>query len=191
MLLEYADRGALQEACDKGVFQVDGAPSAPAILRTALEIAEGMAFLHDRGIVHSDLTGGNILLASAEDAPHGVTTKVADFGLSREMDARSKVETRTYGTVTHMPPELLESGIISKAADGWSFGVLLWEMWHGCRAWASLNHAQVINAVAVAHEQLRFDAAAPRGIVELAAACMSRFPNERPTFHQAPLLSII
>lgn len=40
--------------------------------------------------------------------------KVADFGLSRTMDVRSKIKTRTYGTITHMPPETLISGIISK-----------------------------------------------------------------------------
>ena len=30
------------------------------------------------------------------------------------------------GTVTHMPPELLESGVLSRACDVWSFGILLW-----------------------------------------------------------------
>jgi serine/threonine protein kinase len=35
------------------------------------------------------------------------------------------------GTITHMPPETLEHGIISKAADVYSFGVLLWQV-GGC-----------------------------------------------------------
>ena len=47
-------------------------------------------------------------------APHGITAKVADFGLSREMHCRSRVETRTCGTITHMPPELLSSDVVSK-----------------------------------------------------------------------------
>ena len=42
-----------------------GAPRMEAILRTALEVAEGMGYLHARGIVHGDLTGANILLQSA------------------------------------------------------------------------------------------------------------------------------
>lgn len=44
--------------------------------------------------------------------------QVADFGLSRTMDVRSKIKTRTYGTITHMPPETLISGIISKVIGG-------------------------------------------------------------------------
>ena len=38
--------------------------------------------------------------------------------------------------VTHMPPELLAEGKISKAADVYSFGVMLWEMYVGERPWA-------------------------------------------------------
>lgn len=37
-----------------------------AMLRTCAEVAEGMAYLHARGIVHGDLTGSNVLLQSKE-----------------------------------------------------------------------------------------------------------------------------
>ena len=56
--------------------------------------------------------------------------QVADFGLSRQASS-STVDTDTYGTVTHMPPELLMEGKLSKAADVYAFGVLLWEMYTG------------------------------------------------------------
>ncbi len=42
----------------------DGELDLPAVLATAAEIAAGMSYLHARGIVHGDLTGANILLAS-------------------------------------------------------------------------------------------------------------------------------
>ena len=89
---------------------------------------------------------GNILLTSGgTQNPHGFCAKVSDFGLARDMDLVSRVETKTTGgpllsaeaepaiklvagfhaslftklpvaagTVTHMPPELLSDGIISK-----------------------------------------------------------------------------
>jgi len=50
---------------------------------------------------------------------------VSDFGLARDMDVLSKIETKTTGTVTHMAPEVLSRGVVSKAADVFSFGVLL------------------------------------------------------------------
>ena len=56
--------------------------------------------------------------------------QVADFGLSRQSSS-STVDTDTYGTVTHMPPELLMEGKLTKSADVYAFGVLLWEMYTG------------------------------------------------------------
>lgn len=66
--------------------------------------------------------------ASAVLGGRGFVAKISDFGLSRPLEQKSKVITKTYGTITHMPPELLEQGIISKAADVYSFGVLLWQV---------------------------------------------------------------
>ena len=104
----------VQEASDKGFFRAGGQPNLKSIIAAAADVAAGMAFLHGRGVVHGDLTGGNVLLATDENSPSGVVAKIADFGLARAMDVKSKIETRTYGTVTHMPPELLEKGIFSK-----------------------------------------------------------------------------
>ena len=56
--------------------------------------------------------------------------QIADFGLSRHASATT-VDTETYGTVTHMPPELLMDGKLTKSADVYAFGVLLWEMYTG------------------------------------------------------------
>ena len=45
------------------------------------------------------------------------------LGSSREAEV---TEAARAGTVTHMPPELLEAGILGRACDVWSFGILLW-----------------------------------------------------------------
>ena len=43
------------------------------------------------------------------------------------MGRRGRLTARARaGTVTHMPPELLESGVLGRACDVWSFGILLW-----------------------------------------------------------------
>ena len=70
---------------------------------------------------------------------------MADFGLSRiYSDPKA---TATQGTITHMPPELVRKGLMHKSADVWSFGVLLWEMYSGQRAWAGMSYTQVMQAV--------------------------------------------
>ena len=86
----------------------------PMILAIAVDVAAGLAFLHGCGVAHGDLTGGNVLLATDETCKLGLVAKIADFGLARNLDVSSRIETRTYGTVTHMPPELLEKGIFTK-----------------------------------------------------------------------------
>lgn len=155
MVLEYCDRGCLQDAVDRG-FLLEG-PAGPVstlkLLATAAEIAAGMLHLHSQGIVHGDLSGFNVLLSSADPSAavgqRGFVAKVADFGLSRTLTHGSKVVTKTYETITHMPPEMLEHGICSKAADVYSFGVLLFQMAASSRAWAGLSHQAVVQAVCV------------------------------------------
>ena len=60
------------------------------------------------------LRAGNVLLTSCDSVPHGFRAKISDFGLARNLSIQSKIETRTYGTITHMPLELLCDGIMSK-----------------------------------------------------------------------------
>jgi len=76
---------------------------------TAHEIASALAYLHGQNLLHGDLTGGNILLCNSDADERGFSAKVADFGLSRTLGAEP-VDVNTYGTVTHMPPELLTTG---------------------------------------------------------------------------------
>ena len=76
--------------------------------------------------------------------------QVADFGLSRELRLASRVETTTYGTVTHMPPELLAAGELSAAADVYAFGVLLNEMYCGAVNNVSLDRHRIVHRVEIA-----------------------------------------
>ena len=97
--------------------------------------------MRTQDIVHGDLCAGNVLLCSASNE-RGFIAKVADFGLGRDKLAEP-VNTHTYGTVTHMPPELLIQGDLSKACDVYAFGALLWEMLCGERPWHNLLPMQV------------------------------------------------
>ena len=68
------------------------------------------------------------LIKSALQAdPRGFTAKVSDFGLSRllpEHSPKKGLHQEFTGTITHMAPELLQHGGMSRAADVYSFGIL-------------------------------------------------------------------
>jgi hypothetical protein len=65
----------------RGLFRAGGGrPNWAMLLATAAEIASGMEFLHGRGLVHGDLSGGNILLASSAANAHGFSAKVGRGG---------------------------------------------------------------------------------------------------------------
>ena len=88
------------------------------------DIALAIAYLHSNGIIHRDLSGNNVLIVA------GSRAKVTDFGMSKLVDASSRI---TRGTLTHcpgtevyMPPEALrEPPVYTKNLDCFSFGVLV------------------------------------------------------------------
>jgi serine/threonine protein kinase len=92
-------------------------------------MAQGMAYLHSRGIIHRDLKLGNVLIDEKQVA------KIADFGMSRKMERADEVDevldmTTNIGTPVYMAPELLSADstteTIPAMIDVYSFGVLMW-----------------------------------------------------------------
>lgn len=184
----------VQELCEKGSLSTllhtgtlrergisDAGPDMRAILQTAREVARGMRYLHSMNEIHGDLSSNNILLAVGDNA-RGFVAKVADFGLSRV--ASQELMTKTCGTVSHQAQETLIEGIVTKAGDVYSYGVLMYEMYTGKRAWDGLSQAQVIFMVTCRGERLKMPEGAPAAYAALAMECMAEEREDRPTFYE-------
>jgi serine/threonine protein kinase len=106
--------------------------------RLALDVSEGMAFLHNSHVVHRDLKSPNVLIDCDGRA------KVADFGLSSyNQHSMSKV-TAVVGTYAWTAPEVIMGNeTMGLSADVYSFGVILWELFTGQVPWEGLQMAQV------------------------------------------------
>ena len=104
--------------------------SMEIVMRYGTQIADALAHAHDRGIVHRDLKGSNVMVT-----PEG-RVKVLDFGLATRIDREeiseltvsyTSLESKLVGTLPYMAPEVLRGQKGDHLSDLWSLGVLLYE----------------------------------------------------------------
>ncbi|KAI9918337.1 hypothetical protein PsorP6_011536 [Peronosclerospora sorghi] len=88
----------------------------------AAEVAAAIAHLHSANIIYRDAKLENVLM------DHDGHVRITDFGLSKVGVSGLKGATTFCGTAAYIAPELLKGRNYGKAADWWSFGILLYEM---------------------------------------------------------------
>ena len=110
LVLEYVENGSLHQ-----MVKQSGKMGEHLVFIFVKQILEGLAYLHNQGIIHRDIKGANLLLTK-----NGVV-KLADFGYSILND-KNKVNS-IVGTACFMAPEVIEQkGNISPKCDIWSLG---------------------------------------------------------------------
>lgn len=97
---------------------------APVLCEGAIQIVSAVEFLHKKDIIHRDLHPRNILYKLNGD---GVSFKVADFGLAKDLSSVSQSSHSTVGTREWIAPELISDAntIHSKMTDVYSLGLVL------------------------------------------------------------------
>ena len=132
MVMELVEGPTLADRIARGPIPV------AETIRVATQVAHALEAAHDQQIVHRDLKPANIKLRSDG------TVKVLDFGLAKGLggdaaqgdDAETVAAVRTrsgaiVGTPAYMAPEQATGHPVSKRADIWAFGCLLYEMLTG------------------------------------------------------------
>ena len=114
---------------------------------------------------------------------------MADFGLSLSLNCdKSHISGIRHGTPLYIAPEVLANSKVSKAADLYSFGVILWELYHGTLAWEHLmevsgNVPRKAPYAAFYRGLFSYDDGGPMpAYVALGRACLSEDPLARPNF---------
>ena len=149
----------------------------------ALQIANGMAAAHERGVVHRDIKPANVFVTNDG------RIKILDFGLAKSVGQESpETETVTLddsqhaviGTVPYMSPEQARGSRLDHRTDIFSFGVVLYEMLTGVRPFKRATQADTFHAILYEDPPAlpRVDPAMP-ALERIIRRCLEKKPEER------------
>lgn len=152
IVMQYLDGETLAARLARGPLPLDDA------LRYGTEIAAALDKAHRAGVLHRDLKPGNVILSKS--AGRDSSARLLDFGLAKVMApgdfSGTHQPTATspltgqgviLGTLLYMSPEQLQGGDVDARSDIFSFGVLLYEMITGRRAFDAGSQASIIGAI--------------------------------------------
>ncbi|MCS4536178.1 Stk1 family PASTA domain-containing Ser/Thr kinase [Corynebacterium sp. HS2168-gen11] len=170
LIMELITGGTLRELlAEQGPLPVAGA------VEVMRQILQGLAAVHEAGMVHRDIKPDNVLISASRQI------KLSDFGLVRGARADHNQSSQIIGTVKYLSPEQARDDVITPASDVYSAGILLFELLTGGTPFSGntpLEHAR---------QRLSMDVPAPSNFVagipplvdELVANACNRNPQLR------------
>ncbi len=180
MVHEFIDGGDLRE-----LFHREGVLSIDVVAPFLSQIARGIHYLHENGIVHRDIKPANVLLVSTGEA------KLTDLGLSLPFGqavltgtATDTVISTVAGTVDYMAPDqILDPAHPAPAWDVYSLGCTLYQLLTGTVPFSRSDAQQKLRArvqadakdARIHHQAIPFD------VADLLRSMLARNPVERPT----------
>ncbi|KAG6547115.1 hypothetical protein Mapa_011367 [Marchantia paleacea] len=174
IIMEYLPGGSLRAFLHKN--QPNGLPLSQ-VLDFAIDIAQGMDYLHSQGVLHLDLKSHNLVLAE------NMRVKVTDFGVAR-LQSECESMTPDSGTYRWMAPEMIRNKSFSTKADVYGFGIILWELFTGQTPYEDMSTIQAAFAVVHKHTRPPIPDTCPRPLRQLMEECWAENPEKRPHFWQ-------
>ncbi|RGB25716.1 kinase-like domain-containing protein [Rhizophagus diaphanus] len=172
MVLDYAENGNLRNYLDTSYNKLSWSDK----IHYLNSIAHGIECIHEKELIHRDLHIGNILrLASV--------TCLSDIGLCKPVDYKlsENGKNKLYGVLPYIAPEILRGQNYTKAADIYSFGIIMYEVISGLPPYHDVSHDNDLAIKICKGLRPRFNIKVPQLIVHLIKRCLDADPLKRPT----------
>jgi len=177
LVMEYLEGETLRDRLKRGALTVRQA------IDIGVQIANGLAAAHRKGLIHRDLKPENVFLTRDN------VVKILDFGLVKAIDDLEPATTdqkqtqpgTIVGTAAYMAPEQIRGEPVDLRADIFSFGVVLYETLTGLQPFhgetAVDTMSQVLNTEP--EELTGFLSDSSAGVSEIVRRCLMKNPDER------------
>ncbi len=117
------------ERCDTSLRNLARAPLHDALfLEISRQLLMALSYLHDSGLVHSDLHAGNVLVSQVDRNP---IVKLTDFGVAHQLDGSTTWYRPQVANPKIIAPELLTAGYTTRQSDLYQLGLLMFQMHTG------------------------------------------------------------
>jgi len=158
------------------------------IKHLAIEILNGIDYLHNQKIIHRDLKPDNILVDLDENDQVN-KVKITDFGVSKILTDNTNTDQTRVGTELYMAPEQSDPKLPSCRIDIWSFGIILLELLTLQPAYHDFQKEVAVEMIKQGippkmPEKLSCD---ENRIVEIIKSCLRKEPQNRPSAEQLVL----
>ena len=170
MAMELLDGVELREVMTRGRIPLSQA------LDIVAQVADGLHYAHEKGIVHRDIKPGNIMIGRNQRA------KIMDFGIARMRISDIKTQTGVMlGSPKYMSPEQVAALPADRRSDIFSLGVVLYELATGQAPFSAPDISQYMYQVAIAQPKApsQVDAALPPMLDLIVAKAMAKDVTQR------------
>jgi len=141
-----------------------------------LNVLKGLSYLHQQSIIHFDIKCANILINKTSEI------KLADFGVSEQLEKESGQADDYIGSPLWMSPEVIQKQVYTDKTDIWSLGITVIEMADGCAPHAGTDPMVAMKRIPTLPPPT---VERPKNWTamfnDFVAACLVKTPDDRPS----------